>query len=59
MAYNLPFYSRLIKSNPNDINLKELTSKAKRVSDDLPDWESYGDDENTPTDRERAENDVS
>jgi len=59
MAYNLPLYSRLIKSNPNDINLKELTSKAKRVSDDLPDWESYGDDENTPTDRERAENDVS
>ena len=60
ISYNLPFYARLIKDNPNDVNIKELTSKAKRISDDLPKWARYDEDETSkPTDRERAKTDMS
>lgn len=59
MSYNLPFYAKLIKENPNPINLKTLITKAKRISDKMPEWKRLEGDEKTPTDRERAENDMS
>lgn len=59
MSANVPFYARLIKANPNPIDIKKLTTKAKRVSDPLPDWEHREGDEASPTDRERAETDMS
>jgi len=59
MSFNLIFYAQLIKANPNPIDIKKLTTKAKRVSDPLPDWTHLEGDEDDPTERERIETDMS
>jgi multimeric flavodoxin WrbA len=66
MAHNLPFYANLIKRNPNNINLNELTNNAEEISDKLPDYKNHADQKedaenqkDRKTDRERQENDNS